>query len=93
MGEMNLSFVSEYFYDIRKLYNNTKNLYFYCCNRVEKQFPDGTVTRLSEYPWKKDDKILVNELCPWHQEYYSFRPPFYRKYDGPIMHKLKIMYK
>ena len=93
MGEMNLSFISEYFYDIRKLYNNTKNLYFYCCNRLEKQFPDGTITKFSEYPWKKGAKILVDELCPWHQEYYSFKPPFYKKYDGPILHQLRIMQK
>jgi putative sugar O-methyltransferase len=93
MGEMNTGTVSEYFYDIRKLCRRNKNLYFYCCNRIEKKFPDGTVTKFSDYPWKKDDLILVDELCPWTQQYYSFIPPFYRNYDGPIIHQLRLMSK
>ena len=93
MGEMLPSSVSEYFNDIRNLSNDNKNLYFYCCNRLEKQMPDGSYTKFLEYPWKKEDKILVNELCPWHQEYYSFRPPFFRKFDGVILHQLRVMSK
>lgn len=92
MGEMHPDFVSEYFNDIRNLCNN-KDLYFYCCNRLEKQMPDGSWTRFLEYPWKKDDKIIVDELCPWHKEYYTFKPPFYRKFDGPILHQLRVMSK
>jgi len=28
---------------------------FYCCNRVEKRLPDGTVTRFFDYPWDPMD--------------------------------------
>jgi hypothetical protein len=62
--------------------------YSYSCNRVEKMLPDGTVTRFSEYAWPAFLKVLVDEPCPWHQTFYSFRPPFRRKYDGPFQHKL-----
>ena len=93
MGEMLPSSVSEYFNDIRNLSNDNKNLYFYCCNRLEKQMPDGSYTKFLEYPWKKDDKIIVDELCPWHKEYISLKPPFFRKFDGPILHQLRVMSK
>lgn len=92
MGEMHPSFVSEYFRDIRRLYKTDKNLYFYCCKRLEKTMPDGSVTKFLEYPWEKEDQIIVDELCPWHKEYYSFTPPFYKKFDGPIQHQIRIMH-
>ena len=63
-------------------------LYFYCANRVEKTLPDGTLVRFEEYPWSSHDTVLLNELCPWHQDFYTMRPPFYRPYDGPIMHRI-----
>ena len=53
----------------------------------------GSYTKFLEYPWKKNDKIIVDELCPWHKEYYSFKPPFYRKFDGPILHQPRVMSK
>jgi hypothetical protein len=87
MQEMNIEVIKEYFDHIQK----KENIYFYCCNRKEKLLPDGTVTRINEYPWRSNDKIIVDQLCPWHQEYYSFSRPFYRKYDGPIIHQLRIM--
>jgi hypothetical protein len=66
-------------------------VYFYCCNRLEKTLPDGTITRFRNYPWKDDDKIIVDELCPWHQYYYSASFPFYHQYDGPVQHRLALM--
>jgi len=87
MQEMNNEVIKEYYEHIQK----KKNVYFYCCNRKEKSLPDGTVTKINEYPWKFNDKIIIDELCPWHQEYYTFSRPFYRKYDGPIIHQLRIM--
>jgi hypothetical protein len=87
MQEMNNEVIKEYFDHIQK----KENVYFYCCNRKEKSLPDGTVTRINEYPWQSNDKIIIDELCPWHQEYYTFSRLFYCKYDGPIIHQLRIM--
>ena len=86
MQEMDVSVIKSYFNHFRKIADRRK-LLFYCCNREEKILPDGTVIRLSEYPWSKADKVLVDELCPWHQKYYSTKPPFYHSYDGLIRHK------
>jgi len=87
MQEMNPSTISEYFDDLRAI-SAKRKVMFYCCNREEKQLPDGTVTKLDEYPWSEQDKVLIDDHCPWHQRYYSHKPPFYHSYDGPIRHKL-----
>ena len=65
---------------------------FYCCNRVEKTLPDGTITRFFEYPWNPDDQILVDQPCPWTAIAYRGRPPFY--YHGPeVFHRLVMLKK
>lgn len=87
MQEMNPPAVEAYFIDMRAIARH-RELLFYCCNRQEKKLPDGVVTKFSDYPWYADDKIWVDELCPWHQYYYLNRPPFYKFYDGPHMHRL-----
>ena len=87
MQEMDPPVVEAYFDDMRAIAFK-RDLLFYCCNREEKKLPDGTVTRFADYPWRDDDQILVDGLCSWHQYYYSTRPPFYRPYDGPHMHRL-----
>jgi len=90
MQEMDPPVIAAYFDDLRSIAGYQK-LMFYCCNREEKSLPDGTITRFSDYPWAAGDEIVVDELCPWHQQYYSFRPPFFRPYDGPIRHRLAVM--
>jgi hypothetical protein len=92
MQEMDPSVISAYFTDLRRSISD-QPLHFYCCNRLEKHLPDGTVTRFLEYPWLVDDQTKADELCPWHQQYYSFKPPFFRPYDGPIQHRLTVMAK
>jgi hypothetical protein len=92
MQEMDPSVISEYFMDLRKT-SSARPLHFYCCNRQEKVLPDGTMTRFLDYPWSVSDQIIIDELCPWHQQYYSFKPPFLRPYDGPIQHRLAILAK
>lgn len=87
MQEMNPTIIDSYFNDIRSA-AESGNIYFYCANRVEKILPDGTITRFMDYPWKKNDIIIFDKACPWHEYYYSFRPPFYRNYDGVIWHRL-----
>jgi len=87
MQEMDPPMIAEYFEDLRVSAGRSPIL-FYCCNREEKVLPDGTITRFSEYPWRQGDEVLIDERCPWHQQYYSTSPPFYRAYDGPIRHRL-----
>lgn len=87
MQEMDPPVIAGYFADLRGI-KARRALTFYCCNREEKVLPDGTVTRIAEYPWQPADRMLVDELCPWHQQYYSLKPPFFRPYDGPIRHRL-----
>jgi hypothetical protein len=90
MQEMDTPVIAAYFDDLRSIAGN-QELMFYCCNREEKSLPDGTITRFSQYPWAAADKIIADELCPWHQQFYSFKPPFFRPYDGPIRHRLAVM--
>jgi putative sugar O-methyltransferase len=87
MQEMNPETISSYFKDFRQVAKQ-RDTYFYCCNRIEKSFPDGIKVKFSEYPWNDSDQILTDELCPWHQEYYTIFPPMYHRYDGPHKHRL-----
>jgi hypothetical protein len=89
MGEMDPSVTAAYFEDLRAAAGKSpRGLTFYCCNRQEKRLPDGTITRFAEYPWIPEEPTLLDGVCPWHQSYYSFRPPFYHPYDGPIQHRI-----
>jgi hypothetical protein len=91
MQEMNPSVTAAYFRHMREAPG--AETVFYCCNRLEKEFPDGTVVRFHDYPWRQDDETLVNEACPWHQFFYQPIPPFYRPYDGTVWHQLSILRK
>lgn len=82
MGEINPSVRNTYC-----MVRGARSRYIYSCNRTEKTFPDGTVTRFADYPWQVGYAVR-DGLCPWHQDYYSFRPPFVRKFDGPMEHVL-----
>lgn len=86
MQEMNPSTIEDYFAALRD--SAGREPFFYCCNREEKVFSDGTMVRFAEYPWHEEDGVLVDELCPWHQYYYTLLPPRYLPYDGPIRHRL-----
>lgn len=86
MQEMNPSTIAGYFAALRESAGG--DYFFYCCNREEKVFSDGTTVRFADYPWTREDSVLVDELCPWHQQYYTLSPPRYLPYDGPIRHRL-----
>lgn len=85
MQEMNPSTVAEYFQLMRE--SSSPSTYFYCCNRIEKKLPDGTIVRFLEYPWSSSE-IIFDELCPWYQKYPVSLPPFWRSFDGEIQHRL-----
>ena len=86
MQEMDMKYINIYFNQMRKIARK-KPVYFYCCNRKLKTFPDNTQIKFSAYPWKDQDKHYFDELCPWHQNYYRLIPKFYFPYDGPIIHR------
>ncbi len=85
MQEMNYEQISSYFNAIR---NQDIDCWFYCCNRVSKTLPDGSVINFSEYGWDDSDQIIFDELCPWQQRFPINWPPFSKKFDGPIKHRL-----
>jgi hypothetical protein len=85
MQEMNPAVIVKYFKYMRS--SQKSPCYFYCCNRLIKELPDGTLTEFMKYPWKTSDDVLLDELCPWYQKYPSSRPPFWRPFDGPMQHR------
>jgi len=92
MQEMDPATVADYFDDLRVIASRTdRRTAFYCCNRVEKRLPDGTFVKFVEYPWLHTDRLVVDGRCPWHQYYYTRRPPFYLPYDGPMQHRLAVL--
>jgi len=86
MQEMNPEIVGEYFEDMRN--SKSSDLFFYCCNRIDKTLPDGTKTGFFNYPWSYLDKIIIDELSPWNKYYYRVNPPHFRKYAGLVQHRL-----
>jgi hypothetical protein len=84
MQEMDMSMVKKYFEYMR---TSTKEPYLYCCNREEKTLPDGSVIRFADYPWGGAE-VIVDELCPWYQQYPTTKPPFWRPFEGALMHRL-----
>ena len=85
MQEMNADAIAHYFAVMRSGASRPR---FYCCNREEKRLPDGTIVRFRDFPWSENDEIIEDALCPWHQQYYSRRPPFFHAIDGPMRHRL-----
>lgn len=84
MQEMNYDEIFEYFHII----TNSFNSFFYCCNRVEKILPDGNVIRFDNYPWEDNLSVIDESICSWHLWQPVNKPPFYKKFDGLIKHKL-----
>ncbi|MEQ8195489.1 MAG: hypothetical protein RIB59_13470, partial [Rhodospirillales bacterium] len=91
MQEMDFPIIEKYFSIMRQ--STSAKIMFYCCNREEKELPDGAVIRFDDYPWASQDIILLDKPCPWHSFYYQFKPPFYRSYIGPIRHRLACLHQ
>lgn len=101
--EMNPSIIEKYFMFLRS-HLNADNL-FYCCNREYKKLIGGEITEFKKYPWKTDDRYLVDGYCPWHVYFFSLsregrglkilgmRIPLVRYFDGKILHRLTILSK
>lgn len=98
MQEMNSPTIKSYFDFLRQ--TMSPDGVFYCCNRQEKVMPGGEVSRLAEYPWQKNDKHLLDEVCPWYRFFLSShrarrgptianqRVLFVNYFDGTIAHRL-----
>ncbi len=85
MQEMDMPVVEGYFAAMRA---SPGARYFYCCNRMEKILPDGSPIRFDAYPWAAADKVLVDGLCPWYEKFPTSTPPFWRRFDAPLHHRL-----
>ena len=85
MQEMDIEVIHKYFHWMRAQRNPA---YFYSCNRVSKELPDGTIVKFDDYAWENKDEFILNELCEWYQKAPSNRFPFYQKFDGPHHHRL-----
>lgn len=91
MQEMNYQSIHGYFDVLRRC--PSESTYLYSCNRQIKKLPDGSLIDFDNYGWLDLDEDLVFSECPWHQDYYAFMPPFYRKFDGIHVHKLTNLAK
>jgi hypothetical protein len=91
MQEMNYQSIHGYFDALRK--SPAEITYLYCCNRHSKRLPDGSLISFDNYGWLESDDDLDFSECPWHKEYYLFKPPFFRKFDGTHIHKLTRLTK
>ncbi len=91
MQEMDLTTIRGYFQVLRS--SPAPATWFYCANAIEKKWSDGTVIRFAEYPWHAQDRVLVDELCPWaHLAYTTFPPrhvvrPFRNQHRLAWLHK------
>lgn len=102
MQEMNSDSIAGYFRFLRQ-HMNPEHL-FYCCNRVSKIMPAGETSNFFMYPWVAEDKHFIDELCPWHKYFLSYRRsdkgprflsleiPFVNYFDGPHHHRLSILH-
>ena len=94
MQEMDPPVVADYFHLLRR--NKAERTAFYCCNKLYKKLADGTELKFNEYPWRPDDEILHDSICPWSQWYYDKKPPFWHYRNGKdrvIWHRLAFLEK
>ena len=85
MQEMDPVVTDRYFEYMRT--SRADPCWLYCCNREEKQLPDGTMTRFADYDWGNCE-VFLDELCPWYQKYPASIPPFWRPFDGLFRHRI-----
>jgi hypothetical protein len=91
MQEMDYKSIRQYFNLLRSAPG--ADTWFYCANAVEKTWVDGTVIRFDDYPWSPNDRILLDEICPWAHRSYQIRPPRYIDYPFRNQHRLTFLHK
>lgn len=65
----------------------SNNAFFYHCNRKFKKLIGGEMFRIDAFDEYVNEKVFSG-ICPWHNIYYSLKPPFLLKYDGVHIHEL-----
>jgi len=90
MQEMNSQTI-EFYFDFIRRHIGEENI-FYSCNRISKTLPAGEVIEFLKYPWKKEDKILLHETCPFYKYFFSYRWPFFHSFDGLFYHRIAQMH-
>jgi hypothetical protein len=94
MQEMDPPIIKGYFQILRR--NQADRTVFYCCNKRVKELYDGSKVRFDDYPWHADDQILVDEISPWSQLFYSKTPPFWHRRAGgdwATQHRLVYLHR
>lgn len=84
--EMEMEVVNNY---LKFIYEQASPFHFYICNREKKSLPDNSLISIKDYKFNDKDKVIIDELCSWHQDFYTLKPPFIKKYDGPLRHQLR----
>ena len=85
MQEMDPPRIADYFNDLRTI-SGSRQLFLLLQPRRKK------IAGWNNYSCKGLSlayrrSSFIDELCPWHQFYYTKKPPFYHPYP-PIRHKL-----
>jgi hypothetical protein len=86
MQEMNYSTIARYF-DLMR-HACAKDSLFYCCNRVSKKLSGGELIEFLKYPWQKEDRYFVDEICGFYKYTFIARFPFIQRFNGLFMHRL-----
>lgn len=89
MQEMIPDAIADYFRVLRA--NRAAETAFYCCNRVEKTLYRGEVIRFQDYPWRVEDTVLLDGICPWDRIEYGPRPPFWSLTPNLKRHRLAVL--
>jgi hypothetical protein len=85
MMEMDAPVIEDYFNIIRSAPGEYAT--FYCCNQESKRYSADGTSNFYEYPWRDDDRILVDEICTWTKIRYGNTVPFYSR-RKPDLHRL-----
>lgn len=85
--EMRLEEIERYFRIVQ-----SNNALLYSCNRLQKRLYGGEVINFQDYPWG-NSRVILDELCPWHQYYYSYSLRSLQllriqRYEGETWHRL-----
>jgi hypothetical protein len=98
MQEMTAFSVQTYFKFLRQ--RSTPHSRFYCLNRERKQLPGGEVSDFLQYPWHANDRLFIDETCPFYRYFLAsartaqgprvggLRIPFINYFDGDHRHRL-----
>ena len=91
MQEMEPDTIAGYFQSLRV--NKARETVFYCCNKLRKKTDGGL--DFDDYPWRPDDRVLHDGICPWSMLSYTKWPPFWRRksHSYRIWHRLAVMAK